>query len=68
MRSIDIVVKVTDPIRVAETTGVAAGFGHENIGPVFEERLPVVWRKVAESGVARPDQDRLAVMSAMRLG
>ena len=51
MRTIDTVVKVTEPIRVAETTGVAAGYGHANIGPVFEERLPVVWRRVVESGV-----------------
>jgi DNA-binding transcriptional MerR regulator len=51
MRTIDTVVKVTEPIRVAETTGVAAGYGHANIGPVFEEQLPVVWRRVVESGV-----------------
>ena len=51
MRTIDVVVKVTEPVRVAETTGVAAGYGHDNINPVFEERLPVVWRRVVESGI-----------------
>ncbi len=51
MRTIDVDVKMADRVRVAETTGVAAGYGHENIGPVFEERLPIVWRRVAESGV-----------------
>jgi DNA-binding transcriptional MerR regulator len=51
MRALDIVVKVTEPVRMAETTGVAAGYGYENIGPVFEERLPAVWRHVVESGI-----------------
>jgi DNA-binding transcriptional MerR regulator/predicted transcriptional regulator YdeE len=51
MRTIDVVVKVTEPVRVAETTGVAAGYGPDNIGPVFEERLPVVSRRVVESGL-----------------
>jgi DNA-binding transcriptional MerR regulator/effector-binding domain-containing protein len=51
MRAIDVVVKLSEPVRIAETTGVAAGYGHENIGPVFEERLPVVWRRVTECGV-----------------
>jgi effector-binding domain-containing protein len=51
MRTIDVVVKVMEPVRVVETTGVAAGYGYSNINPVFEEHLPVVWRRVVESGV-----------------
>ena len=42
MRTIDVVVKVTEPVRMAETTGVAAGYGHANISAVFAERLPAV--------------------------
>ncbi len=51
MRTTDVGVRVTDPVRVAETTGVAGGYGHENISPVFEDRLGVVWRWALESGV-----------------
>ena len=50
MPAIEIVVKHTEAVRMAETTGVAAGYGHENIGPVFEERLPVVWAHVRRGG------------------
>ncbi|HZT66577.1 MAG TPA: MerR family transcriptional regulator [Acidimicrobiales bacterium] len=38
----DIVIKQTQPIRIAEATGTAPGFGHENLGPVFDRLLPVV--------------------------
>jgi hypothetical protein len=51
MRAIDIVVKRTEPVRMAETNGVAPGYGHANIGPVFQERLPVVWARLVESGL-----------------
>ena len=51
MRTIDIAVKVTDPVRVAQTTGVAPGYGYHNVHPVFDERLPVVWRRVVACGV-----------------
>jgi effector-binding domain-containing protein len=51
MRTIDVEVKTTDAVRIAETTGVARGYGHENMGQVFEERLPVVWGRVAEAGL-----------------
>jgi DNA-binding transcriptional MerR regulator/effector-binding domain-containing protein len=51
MRAIEIVVKHTESVRMAETTGVAPGYGHENIGPVFEARLPVVWARLAEAGI-----------------
>ena len=51
MRAIDVVVKETEPVRMAATRGVAGGFGHSNIGPVFEERLPVVWQRLIDNGI-----------------
>jgi DNA-binding transcriptional MerR regulator len=38
----DIVIKHTQPLRVAEAVGTAPGFGHENLGPVFGHLLPEV--------------------------
>ena len=38
----DIVIKKTQPLRVAEAVGTASGFGHENLGPVFTRVLPLV--------------------------
>jgi effector-binding domain-containing protein len=35
MPDLDIVVKRTEPIRIAEAVGTAPGFGTANIGPVF---------------------------------
>jgi DNA-binding transcriptional MerR regulator/effector-binding domain-containing protein len=51
MSTIDIIVKTTEPVRMAATTGVAPGFGHAHIGPVFETRLPIVWARVVEAGI-----------------
>ena len=51
VHAIDIILKVSDPVRMAETTGVAAGFGHEHIHPVFADRLPVVWGRLVAAGV-----------------
>jgi DNA-binding transcriptional MerR regulator len=51
MRAIDIVVKQTEPLRMAETTGTAPGYGHDNIGPVFKDRLPAVWLRLHDAGV-----------------
>jgi predicted transcriptional regulator YdeE len=51
MRTPDVALKLTEPVRMAEVTGVAPGYGHENIGPVFEARLPIVWRRLVESGI-----------------
>lgn len=49
----DIVVKHTQPLRIAEALGTAPGFGHENLGPVFAELLPVVLAHLARID-ARP--------------
>lgn len=43
MRSIDVTLRTAEPIRMAATDGVAPGYGHANLGPVFDARLPVVW-------------------------
>jgi DNA-binding transcriptional MerR regulator len=53
MATHDIVLKTTDPLRIAEAVGVAPGFGHENLGPVFAQLLPEVLARIDESG-ARP--------------
>ena len=42
MSSIDVAVKVTDTVRIAEGSAPAAGFGHENLNPVFQRLVPQV--------------------------
>jgi DNA-binding transcriptional MerR regulator len=49
----EIVVKQTQPIRIAEATGTAVGYGPENIGPIFDRLLPNVWSHLHNAG-ARP--------------
>lgn len=49
----DIVVKSTQPLRVAAATGSAPGFGSENLGPVFGELYPRVLTHLERAG-ARP--------------
>src|SRR5437773_2718837 len=51
MNTHDIVLKTTDPTRIAESSATAAGFGHENLGPVFAQLLPEVLNRLQESGV-----------------
>jgi effector-binding domain-containing protein len=47
----DIVVKQTQPVRIAEATGTAPSYGPENIGPVFDRLLPNVWGHLHDAGV-----------------
>ena len=47
----DVVVKHTQPIRVAEAVGTAVGFGHEHLGPLFAELLPEVLGELRRAGV-----------------
>ena len=47
----DIVVKHTQPIRIAEAAGTAFGFGHENLAPVFGQLLPKVLGELGQAGV-----------------
>jgi DNA-binding transcriptional MerR regulator/predicted transcriptional regulator YdeE len=49
----DIVTKITEPLRIAEVSGTAPGFGHDNIGPLFERLLPEVFDVITRQG-ARP--------------
>ena len=51
MRTIDIVTKVAEPVRLAETTGSANGYGYENIHPVFQDRLVVVRDRLHVAGI-----------------
>src|SRR5687768_11534291 len=45
MHDIDVIVKVPEPVRMAETVGVAPTYGYANVHPVFESRLPTVWNR-----------------------
>lgn len=47
----DVVIKQTQPLRVAEAVGTAPGFGHENLGPVFARLLPEVLAYLGQVGV-----------------
>lgn len=53
MKTQDIVIKQTQPLRVAEATGIAGGLDPEHIGPLFEELAPRVAKHVGQAG-ARP--------------
>jgi effector-binding domain-containing protein len=53
MATYDIVLKRTDPLRLAQATGKAPGFGHANLGPVFERLVPQVVAHLDAAG-ARP--------------
>jgi effector-binding domain-containing protein len=52
MSSLDVVVKTTEPVRMAEASGVAAGFG-DSLKPLFERLVPKVLGYLAGSA-ARP--------------
>jgi DNA-binding transcriptional MerR regulator len=49
----DIVIKQTQPLRVAQVTGTAGGLDPEHIGPLFEQLAPRLGRHIAQAG-ARP--------------
>jgi len=49
----DAIIKHTLPVRIAEATAIAPGFGHENIGPVFERLVPELTARLDQAG-ARP--------------
>ena len=48
--NLDVVMKTSEPIRVVEVQGRAAGFGHENLGPVFERLVPWVLGALGKRG------------------
>lgn len=49
----DVVIKHSEPVRVAEAVGSAPGFGTENIGPVFRPLFQQVRAHLRDGG-ARP--------------
>jgi effector-binding domain-containing protein len=53
MSSLDVVVMTTEPVRIAETTGRAPGYGTANLGPVFDRLVPQVLNHLGTAG-ARP--------------
>jgi DNA-binding transcriptional MerR regulator len=51
MSSLDVAIKTTDPVRVAEASATAPGFGSDNLGPVFERLIPDVLTHLERAGV-----------------
>lgn len=46
----DIVIKQTQPLRVAEVTGTAAGLDPQHIGPLFQHLAPKLGRHIGQAG------------------
>ena len=46
----NIVVKRSDPVRIAETTETAPGFGNENLNPVYKRCVPHVLAHIVAAG------------------
>jgi len=42
MSSLDVAIKTTEPIRIAEASATAPGFGHDNLQPAFQRLVPEV--------------------------
>ncbi|HLI73294.1 MAG TPA: MerR family transcriptional regulator [Acidimicrobiales bacterium] len=51
MSSLDVAVKSTEAVRIAEAVGEAPGFGHDNLGPVFGQLVPLVLGHLGAAGV-----------------
>jgi DNA-binding transcriptional MerR regulator len=51
--SLDVAIKMTEPCRIAEASATAAGFGHENLDPVFQALVPAVLEHLVRAR-ARP--------------
>jgi DNA-binding transcriptional MerR regulator len=51
MISDEVVVKQTPPVRVAELTAVAAGYGPEHIGPAIQPLYPELMARLERAGV-----------------
>jgi len=50
MSSLDVAIKTTEPIRIAEASATAPGFGYDNLNPVFERLVPEVLDHLRRSG------------------
>jgi DNA-binding transcriptional MerR regulator/predicted transcriptional regulator YdeE len=53
MPTLDILVKTTQPLRLAEASATSPGYGSENLGPLFARLVPEVLAHLAQVG-ARP--------------
>jgi effector-binding domain-containing protein len=53
MSDLRVVIKTTEPLRIAEGSATAPGFGHDNLGPVFQRLIPMVLGHLGQTG-ARP--------------
>ncbi|MGX1755659.1 MerR family transcriptional regulator [Streptomyces lydicus] len=51
MSADDVVVKPTDTVLLAELSGIAAGYGPEDIGPVIQPLYDELCRRLEEAGV-----------------
>ncbi|WP_039634569.1 MerR family transcriptional regulator [Streptomyces sp. 769] len=51
MSTDDVVLKSTEPVLLAELSGIAAGYGPEDIGPVITPLYEELVRRLAEAGV-----------------
>ncbi|GAA5198617.1 MerR family transcriptional regulator [Rugosimonospora acidiphila] len=52
MNTEDVVLKQVPPVRVAELSATAAGYGPEHIGPVITPMYPELHQRLAAAGVA----------------
>jgi DNA-binding transcriptional MerR regulator len=50
MQTLDVVVKHIEPFRIAEGSGVAPGYGPENLGAPIWDRLAHVWARLVDVG------------------
>jgi DNA-binding transcriptional MerR regulator/predicted transcriptional regulator YdeE len=73
MQTQDVVLKQTQPLRIAEASGTAPGFGSENLAPVFGRLFPKVFAQLDKAGIApgvmvayyeQPDDEGTVVVHA----
>jgi DNA-binding transcriptional MerR regulator len=50
MSSLDVAIKTTEPVTIAEASATAAGFGHHNINPVLQPLVPEVLSHLEQAG------------------
>jgi DNA-binding transcriptional MerR regulator len=69
----DVVIKKTQPLRIAEATDTSPGFGHENLAPVFMQVVPDVLTCLERANVKpgimvayyeQPEEDGAVVVHA----
>ena len=50
MSSLDVTIKMTEPVRIAEATATVPGFGPDNLQPAFERLVPEVLEHLRRAG------------------